>query len=130
MAILTSSAEPTEQGESLRGLKLIAGYALVVGILAVAVAISISLGHHRHAAPAVGGFYSSSSACLGNDFKLVQSGEFVDAAGGPSGKLRLRGNHLTGTVHCIGGSAAALDLTRSEERRVGKECRSRWSPYH
>ena len=21
-------------------------------------------------------------------------------------------------------------LTRSEERRVGKECRSRWSPYH
>ena len=23
----------------------------------------------------------------------------------------------------------ALDL-RSEERRVGKECRSRWSPYH
>ena len=24
----------------------------------------------------------------------------------------------------------ALDPTRSEERRVGKECRSRWSPYH
>ena len=23
-----------------------------------------------------------------------------------------------------------LTLTRSEERRVGKECRSRWSPYH
>ena len=22
------------------------------------------------------------------------------------------------------------DLFRSEERRVGKECRSRWSPYH
>ena len=22
------------------------------------------------------------------------------------------------------------DSTRSEERRVGKECRSRWSPYH
>ena len=21
-------------------------------------------------------------------------------------------------------------VTRSEERRVGKECRSRWSPYH
>src|SRR3989449_11080697 len=27
--------------------------------------------------------------------------------------------------------AAAYDtVTRSEERRVGKECRSRWSPYH
>ena len=25
---------------------------------------------------------------------------------------------------------AYLGLARSEERRVGKECRSRWSPYH
>src|SRR5260221_10071201 len=24
----------------------------------------------------------------------------------------------------------AVTLERSEERRVGKECRSRWSPYH
>src|SRR2546421_5379473 len=24
----------------------------------------------------------------------------------------------------------AIDALRSEERRVGKECRSRWSPYH
>ena len=24
----------------------------------------------------------------------------------------------------------AFDMGRSEERRVGKECRSRWSPYH
>src|ERR1035438_1859265 len=26
--------------------------------------------------------------------------------------------------------SVALKLIRSEERRVGKECRSRWSPYH
>ena len=25
---------------------------------------------------------------------------------------------------------AVARYTRSEERRVGKECRSRWSPYH
>ena len=25
---------------------------------------------------------------------------------------------------------AVVDRIRSEERRVGKECRSRWSPYH
>ena len=25
---------------------------------------------------------------------------------------------------------ASIDDSRSEERRVGKECRSRWSPYH
>src|SRR2546426_10920366 len=26
--------------------------------------------------------------------------------------------------------SAAIIASRSEERRVGKECRSRWSPYH
>jgi len=25
---------------------------------------------------------------------------------------------------------SVLPILRSEERRVGKECRSRWSPYH
>ena len=29
-----------------------------------------------------------------------------------------------------GGASLALAEIRSEERRVGKECRSRWSPYH
>src|SRR5258708_1654746 len=27
-------------------------------------------------------------------------------------------------------SAAPLSTSRSEERRAGEECRSRWSPYH
>src|SRR3712207_8672886 len=42
-----------------------------------------------------------------------------------------------GTEGVLGGQAQVpnaagtwRDLTRSEERRVGKECRSRWSPYH
>ena len=30
----------------------------------------------------------------------------------------------------LDGYCLNLDLPRSEERRVGKECRSRWSPYH
>ena len=36
------------------------------------------------------------------------------------------------TVQSIGGwkSPSVLLSVRSEERRVGKECRSRWSPYH
>src|SRR5256885_16511813 len=29
-----------------------------------------------------------------------------------------------------GNAPIAEQLSRSEERRVGKECRSRWSPYH
>src|SRR5256885_17062556 len=35
--------------------------------------------------------------------------------------------HLWGWIRQIASSKA---LMRSEERRVGKECRSRWSPYH
>ena len=38
------------------------------------------------------------------------------------------------TLAVAGFSADELDIVRSEERRVGKECyalcRSRWSPYH
>ena len=40
------------------------------------------------------------------------------------------------TDDCMKGGSDAADrvvvteLLRSEERRVGKECRSRWSPYH
>ena len=30
----------------------------------------------------------------------------------------------------FGDLAIGIDMHRSEERRVGKECRSRWSPYH
>src|SRR2546430_12336460 len=30
----------------------------------------------------------------------------------------------------LAGMREELQFVRSEERRVGKECRSRWSPYH
>src|SRR2546430_13169101 len=32
--------------------------------------------------------------------------------------------------HPLGLRNQPLPVSRSEERRVGKECRSRWSPYH
>src|SRR5690554_7912417 len=35
------------------------------------------------------------------------------------------------TIHQMsGGVLGTSNVERSEERRVGKECRSRWSPYH
>ena len=30
----------------------------------------------------------------------------------------------------LGANGSGKTTLRSEERRVGKECRSRWSPYH
>src|ERR1035441_5672716 len=35
-----------------------------------------------------------------------------------------------GILEWLWKGALAEPLMRSEERRVGKECRSRWSPYH
>src|SRR5260370_31884479 len=69
-----------------------------------------------------------------------------DAA--PTAACLARGRHLThrGKLPLVQRQNAVLDVTgahpvvgpddrhhrdvRSEERRVGKECRSRWSPYH
>ena len=43
------------------------------------------------------------------------------------------GELLAVLIRCGTKNYSALELAfalRSEERRVGKECRSRWSPYH
>src|ERR1043166_2429667 len=39
-------------------------------------------------------------------------------------RRQLRPLQITARQSC------AAEIERSEERRVGKECRSRWSPYH
>src|SRR3712207_9265283 len=39
-------------------------------------------------------------------------------------------NKLRGTFDVVAIKAPGFGDRRSEERRVGKECRSRWSPYH
>ena len=44
--------------------------------------------------------------------------------------LREPGEGTTGFVVGVARSLDRLGIARSEERRVGKECRSRWSPYH
>ena len=56
---------------------------------------------------------------------------FVTPTGGKlwRGKYRVNGREKTlslGPYPKIG----LAEARRSEERRVGKECRSRWSPYH
>ena len=39
-------------------------------------------------------------------------------------------DNLKKTLTRIGENCKTICIGRSEERRVGKECRSRWSPYH
>ena len=40
------------------------------------------------------------------------------------------GENASALIVARGGKINAVGTARSEERRVGKECRSRWSPYH
>ena len=69
--------------------------------------------------------------------------EIIDSRGNPTveAEVHLEGGFVGMAAAPSGastGSREALELRdgdksrflRSEERRVGKECRSRWSPYH
>ena len=43
----------------------------------------------------------------------------------------IKGGHCDVKVNLLRAARQLrLEISRSEERRVGKECRSRWSPYH
>src|SRR5690348_17838615 len=46
--------------------------------------------------------------------------------------LPIYGNQVCPGLNCASYHEGSFDgwLIRSEERRVGKECRSRWSPHH
>src|SRR5690349_23989145 len=53
------------------------------------------------------------------------------AIGAPSSSLASSSPPIAGSPEPTGhGTRDSLLEQRSEERRVGKECRSRWSPYH
>jgi K+:H+ antiporter len=97
-------------GEKFGGTRLIAGYLAVTAFLIASIGTSISIGRDRHAEPAIGAFYSSTSSCLGDKFKLQQSGQFIDLSGSSTGKLRLQSKNLHGTAHCAGGGTARVDL--------------------
>src|SRR2546430_540405 len=57
---------------------------------------------------------------------FIQSNWSQDLSSGPAARyprsIKIISMLATGNV--------TAELIRSEERRVGKECRSRWSPYH
>ena len=60
----------------------------------------------------------------------IKEGNYYDFSIGNKLQLNLMGNPMMIPLAAPGGKVIANASSRSEERRVGKECRSRWSPYH
>ena len=89
------------------------------------------LGHFRIDLPAPGKYYLAISFIglkaiksevfnVGNEPRNIQLGNFYFKANSKNLK----------EVEIVGKQSPIEYKIRSEERRVGKECRSRWSPYH
>ena len=64
--------------------------------------------------------------CANSVAEIVAGNLYVEVGKSLAASLYNGGNYAYGSA------AMRLDCLadRSEERRVGKECRSRWSPYH
>ena len=85
---------------------------------------------------------TASSACQQPKIAFATAGSsntlaFMALSLKPSSSKQAFGRRLSKVMVDAGhvatrGAASGVDVRplRSEERRVGKECRSRWSPYH
>ena len=72
-----------------------------------------------------GGTITATGGCNNNE---AGNGGAAGIGGGFNGSgtdIKITGGNVTAN-----GSRKPDGTSRSEERRVGKECRSRWSPYH
>ena len=75
----------------------------------------------------------SGSICFFQDGEIIDVVEMPTMTEGKKNKKQVNGSQI---FNEISDRIKKLDkrdikvIIRSEERRVGKECRSRWSPYH
>ena len=77
----------------------------------------------------VGTFIEPVTSLFGLPWQLFIA--FVASAMGKEASLGVMASLFnTGSIWAAIEQSATVDTARSEERRVGKECRSRWSPYH
>src|SRR5256885_15934646 len=74
-----------------------------------------------------GGVRRCRSVLICSDSALNQGQAFCIIGKGPCARRRWQRDRLRSRLKIREPNHATA---RSEERRVGKECRSRWSPYH
>ena len=124
---------------SQRGTSEAARYGGAVGLLVAAVALRLVFPHALGGTPYLTTYLAILvAACYcgtGPAILVLVAGGVAGTSAGISGNwLRLLAFLLVNSVviavvHALRQRRAEAER-RSEERRVGKECRSRWSPYH
>jgi len=88
-------------------------------VVSIAAGIPISL-IQRHLGPGV-----PVVRAMPNTAALLREGAAAIAGG-----AHATAEHMAKADEILSATCRIVHLPRSEERRVGKECRSRWSPYH
>lgn len=100
-------------------------YGILIVLLAIVIAVVASRGSSEHAQKQIAGGYdvaAGGSACLGRQFNVVQSGQFVTFAEPQSGagaKLKFNGGRLTGNVDCADHSNRPVALGYSSGALTG-----------
>ena len=76
-------------------------------------------------------FYGSLSFADSHGIIKYRQNVMKSTAGHMGAIVDILKNRLPLEAHIVDHARSMLQISRrSEERRVGKECRSRWSPYH
>ena len=89
----------------------------IIGICFIALALFLAAG-----------IYTDMVGVIGNAAKNLTFGLFGIA--GYAAPFILAGLGILSIAMSKSPASSSAAAARSEERRVGKECRSRWSPYH
>src|SRR5438309_7132113 len=97
------------------------------GLVLLAIGVTVSAD-----AQPLGRDTQTSSSCQIGNIKKGASGKQCDVPIPQDCKVAINSTTKThwADIEKSGGISCHFDNKRSEERRVGKECRSRWSPYH
>jgi len=115
------------ESETIKAAALAAAYVIAIGLgLVFTILAARILGDSYGALARLTSFY----LILTVPGLALQAAVAREVAVGDLGAPPALAASLRGWLRQIAILGAVVVVVRSEERRVGKECRSRWSPYH
>jgi Kef-type K+ transport system membrane component KefB len=104
--------------------RLAAFYVVLLALVGAAIVVSLSAGTDKQPEPSIAGGYdlAEPDPCLGSEFDVKQSGQFVNLENADQtlgGSLTVDDGDLTGDVACVDGSSAAIDAEAADGQISG-----------